>query len=839
MFLDFKQSKNFIGIALPSVVAALLMTVVFLLAQAQDPVNPLKIEYAFVEKKIENPQLLPETLQWQPFNPQKNRLAPRKGESLWLKINNLSAGSEAYTLRFEKVFMRFKLFSGAGNVIHAFGGDSGYAGFPPHLLTLNPLQDGQVYFMRIESEHQRIGPIGRIELGQRSQFIMRMLKDDLVPFFVSSILALLSVAGLLLFAFYRSVRTYLHLAMFSACVFFYLIAGLRLRHELGLDPALLGNLSLLGLFCSPIFFIKFYVNIFSIADNSWVKNTILVNALFVAVALTAMPFSNLGLLPFLTYFYALSLPIFSAVFVHSIVKLRRHPYATTFYLGFAFLFLGGLWEMANEIRLFNSNFRMLHVGILLFFICMTAMQGQFFSELFLTSRRNERAEIAARNRLQRVFDCTSALAQAHNYRDALAAVAVAISNQLSLSGHKFTIDFMLNKSAFTNAEGAGNEFLHFTFINSGEQNPGKIYEVLAPDNGKPRNSLLPVVASEPITSIPSIDEAQDLLADTRSLSPESVLTVPLESDSLDGAIILRRFDAHSFARDDHNQLFGFINAVATSLLIALKNIEYLKEVRRKAHIEAQLDAAESLQNALLPPTLNLKDVKLSSHARSAGKTGGDWFGYYYSEKRQRLFVTIGDVTGHDFAASILTGVAAGIIKSWESYNSDSYESASEAIEQLAQHVNRVMLDASQGLKFMSMLFVCLELENGLCHVVNAGHPHPMHIIPEQRPESIVVSGSLLGVEGETTYSSESIQLSAKDSIVLYTDGLLENTGPNGECISRRSILQFCKNHDFNAHNLASFVDLTREVWGSHPPDDDVSIVVITWKPEEQTAISAA
>ncbi|MEY3901402.1 MAG: hypothetical protein RL189_708 [Pseudomonadota bacterium] len=839
MFLDLKVSKNIIGVVLPILATALLLSFVSLLAKAQEPADSLKIEYAFSEKKFENPQLLPETLLWQPFNPRENRLAPSKGESLWLRFNHLSTSSESYTLRFEKVFMRFKFFNGAGKVIHSFGGDSGYAGFPPHLLTMNPAQDGKTYFMRIDSEHQRIGPIGTIELGQRSQFIMHMLKDDLVPFFVSSILALLSVSGLLLFAFYSNVRTYLHLALFSACVFFYLIAGLRLRHELGLDPALLGNLSLLGLFCSPIFFIQFYTNIFSIDGNTWVKNTVLTNTVFVAVALAALPFSDLGLLPFLTYFYALAVPIFSAVFIHSIFKLRRHPYAKTFYLGFAFLFLGGLWEMGNEIRLFNSNFRMLHVGVLLFFVCMTAMQGQFFSELFRTSQRNERAEIAARNRLQRVFDCTSALAQAHSYRDALTAVAIAISNQLSLSGYKFTIDFMINKNAFSKDVDAGSEFLHFTFVNSDEKNAGKIYEVVRPEQGRARSSLLPAFASEPLTAIPSIEEAQGVGSETSSMSPESVLTLPLESNSLDGAIILRRFDSQSFVRDDRNQLFGFINAVATSLLIALKNIEYLKEVRRKAQIEAQLDAAESLQNALLPPSLNLKDVKLSSYARSAGKTGGDWFGYYYSEKKQRFFVTIGDVTGHDFAASILTGVAAGIIKSWESYNSDSYASASEAVEQLAQHVNRVMLDSSQGLKFMSMLFVCIELENGLCHVVNAGHPHPMHIIPEQRPESIVVSGSLLGVNADTTYSSETIQLTAKDSIVLYTDGLLENTGPNGESISRRSILQFCKKTEFNAQNLDLFVDFTRDIWDSHPPDDDVSIVVLTWKPEEEAAMGAA
>jgi serine phosphatase RsbU (regulator of sigma subunit) len=815
-----------------------LPAVFFPVATAQEMQDNLQVEYSFIDENIKTPPQLNENQVWQPFNSQKNNLSPRKTEKLWLKIVTQSVNNEPVTLKFEKVFMRFKVFSRDGQMLYAFGGDKGYAGFPPHLLTLNPERNRSEFYMRVESEHQRIGPVGRIALGQRSEFLLQMLKEDLVPIFVSSILAILSISGLFLFLFYRNVRTYLHLALFSTCAFFYLVAGLRLRHQLGLDPALLGNLSLIGLFSSPLFFIKFYSNIFSIRENNWIKSALWFNVLFVAISLTGFLFSPLGLLPFLTYFYAFSVPIFTTIFTHSLLKLSKHTYAKTFYLGFAFLFLGGLWEMANEIRLFNSNFRMLHVGILLFFLCLTAMQGQFFTKLFQNSRKNELAEIAARDRLQRVFDCTYALSQARNYREALAAVASAISKQLSLSGHQFTIDFMLTRVSFMEKNNGDGEFVHFTYVNKGNHEEGEIYEISASDSDKPPNSLVPHRELTPATSIPVIRNT-DAIREYISSAPESVLTVPLETNSLDGAIIIRRYDKNSFGQDEHQQVIKFLNAVSASLLIALKNIEYLRDVRKKAQIDVQLDAAESIQSALLPPSLNLDNVALSSYARSAGKTGGDWFGYYHSEKRRRLFVTIGDVTGHDFAASIVTGVAAGIIKSWESYNSDDYDSASEAVQQLAQHVNRVMLDANRGLKFMSMLFVCLELDTGSCHVVSAGHPHPFHIVPNQRPESVVVSGSLLGIDPNATFSAETINLSPKDSLVLYTDGLLENTGPNGECMTRRSILQFCRNVVFDSVNLDSFVKFARDIWKSHPPDDDVSIVAITWKPEANTTVSAA
>lgn len=824
--------KNFMRQLILGMVS--LVSIYSTAATAQD----LQVSYSFAPRDLKVPAELPENLEWRPFNSQGNNLSPRNAEALWLKIVTRTVNHERVTLKFEKVFMRFKVFSREGEVIYSFGGDEGYAGFPPHLVTLNLATNYSEFFMRVESEYQRIGPVGSLALGQRSEFLLQMLKEDLVPLLVSSILALLSISGLFLFLFYRNVKTYFHLALFSACAFFYLIAGLRLRHQLGLNPALLGNLSLFGLFSSPIFFIKFYSNIFSLRENKWIKLTLWFNAFFVAISSTGVLFGPLGLLPFLNYFYAFAVPIFTAIFVHSVLKLRKHTYAKTFYLGFAFLFLGGMWEMANEIRIINSNIRMLHVGIMLFLLCLTAMQGQYFNQLFQNSRKNELAEIAARDRLQRVFDCTYALSQARNYRLALAAVASAIVRQHGLSGNEYTIDFMLSRASFMEKNPGNGEFVHFTYINKGNLEEGEIYEISASESNQSPSSLIPHRELAAATSIPVMQNTHAFREYSLS-SPESVLTVPLQTNSLDGAIIIRRYDKNSFGQDEQQQMINFLNAISASLLIALKNIEYLREVRNKAQLDVQLDAAEATQIALLPPPLNLENVALASYVRSAGKTGGDWFGYYHSEKKNRLFVTIGDVTGHDFAASIVTGVAAGIIKSWESYNSEDYVSSSEAVEQLAQHVNRVLLDSSRGLKFMSMLFVCLDLDSGLCHVVSAGHPHPFHIVPNQRPESVVVSGSLLGADRNATFKAETISLGPKDSIVLYTDGLLENTGPNGECITRRSILQFCRNFVLDSSNLDSFVQFARDTWKSNPPDDDVSIVSITWKPESKTKASAA
>lgn len=795
----------------------------------------LPFEFLFANSGIQKPSELSSDLTWNAFDPQKNNLAPQKQQTLWLRVTvNSAQALHQPTLKLEKVFMRFRVFSEDNEVIYSFGDGKGYAGFPPHLVTLASTSNKKIYYFRIESEHQRIGPVGTIEYGQRSDFILKMLTSDLILFFVCSILALLSLAGSALYIFYRNVSTYLYLALFSACACVYIFAGVRLRQVLGLDPGMLGNLSFLALFCAPYFFLQFYKNIFSIKTNLWMKAAIFVNIIFVIITCIGMFASNFGLLPFLTSSYFVSVPIFSGIFIHSIARLRDHPYSKTFYLGLSILLFSGLWEMANEVKLINSNFRMLHIGILLFFMCLTAMQGQFFANLFRTAKRNEQAEIASRVRLQHVLDCTYALAQTRNYRELIRTVAAAITDELNISKLKFTVDFMISKS-FVREHGSSDDILHFSYVATHEGKPGEIFEVRGSETQSHAHSPGIEETNKHLTSLPGILTAGEIPLSSANLSPHSIVTIPLGTEALDGAVIIRRYDDVAFAYEDQRHLVKFVNAVSASLLIALKNIDYVAEVKMKAILDSQLDAAETIQSALRPPPLNLKNVAFSSYTQSAGKTGGDWFGYFFSPTKNRLFITIGDVTGHDFAASILTGVVAGVIKGWEFYDSDRFESASEALQQLATHVNRVLCDSTQQMKFMTMIFLCLELETGRCHLVNAGHPHPFHIPPQTRPQSIVASGSILGENPNAIYISESIDLSPLDSLMLYTDGLLENTGPEGERISRRSLNQFSQKSSFDSRNLDNFVSFVKGTWKSQPLEDDATIVIVTWKPKDHRA----
>ena len=778
-------------------------------------------DYLFAESTIEIPSELPPE-GWLPFDPIRSDLKPQKSKSLWIRfrISNWESRQDE-SLGFEKIYTRFKFFKN-NELIESYGTAGGYAGLPPQLIQLPTPEKNSLFFMKTDSDHTRIGPVGQIKLGPHSEFILDYFQNDAVKLAVISCLGLLSLAGFILFALYRTVTTYLYLALFSLCGLLYLTAGLQSRLIFGLNPVALGNAGYMALYCAPYFFIEFYKRIFSLTSLPVYLSTLQrISFTFPLLAMISAAFFPLGLMSALTPYYLVAVPLFLGILIHAITSLRSHPYARTFFSGFVLLLFAGTWEAANEVRIINSNVKILPVGLLGFYLTLTTMQGQFFAQLFRTAKQNAENEAIAKQRLQRVLDCTNILAQSRNYKSLFEAVAKNISSELKIIGEIYSIDFLFSDIKANISDDTNDTLHHFTYQVVSPDEPGTLNEVIQDGNRNVSESQ-----RDKLTSLPGIYSA----GYHESIGgPSTTLTVPIDFGVFYGAVVVRKYGANEFSIAEREEFISFINSIAAALLISLKNIDYVTDVKKKSVMDSQMDAARAQQFALLPIAPEIENISYVSFNRSAGKTGGDWHDCFYDERNQRLYITIGDVTGHDFAASIITGVAAGAVRAWKEHSADSICPAPKALEEMACLTNRVLCSSSQGLKFMTMIFICLELESGVLHIINAGHPHPFHLSDSKKPITLAMSGHILGQSTEYEFQSESIQLQENDRIFLYTDGLFDNESLNGEKLKRRSFINLWKNVDDYDRNFNNFVNELNNVWKESELEDDVTCVMLGWR----------
>jgi serine phosphatase RsbU (regulator of sigma subunit) len=104
---------------------------------------------------------------------------------------------------------------------------------------------------------------------------------------------------------------------------------------------------------------------------------------------------------------------------------------------------------------------------------------------------------------------------------------------------------------------------------------------------------------------------------------------------------------------------------------------------------------------------------------------------------------------------------------------------------------------------------------------------------------IVSSGHILGQSIESKFVAEKHQLTAGDALLLYTDGLFENSGENGECLSRRGLAKaLATNH--SAHEIMqTTLEKSQKIWGNRTPEDDVTLVTVMWRPQARASQRSA
>lgn len=265
------------------------------------------------------------------------------------------------------------------------------------------------------------------------------------------------------------------------------------------------------------------------------------------------------------------------------------------------------------------------------------------------------------------------------------------------------------------------------------------------------------------------------------------------------------------------------------------------EIRRR--LELELEDAKVVQKALLPTESQFPGCEIARHYQAASETGGDWYGYYHSPDSQTITFYMGDVTGHGLPSALLSGVVCGAVYSSE-YTHGILASVAARIasdrqlRNIADVVNRIVLQTGKGELMMTMAFMHVSLRTGQVAFLNAGHnmPYLVKSPPSGDAPSVtnlVARGSRLGESAKPEFDVVHTKLDPGDVIVLYTDGLMENQGPDGRVFSVREMKQVLQARRSATEIRDELVARAKGVWGDQPVADDHSILVFRWTPAAQ------
>ncbi len=248
----------------------------------------------------------------------------------------------------------------------------------------------------------------------------------------------------------------------------------------------------------------------------------------------------------------------------------------------------------------------------------------------------------------------------------------------------------------------------------------------------------------------------------------------------------------------------------------------LEQKKRSAH------RAKLIQEALIRRPEEESGLNFELLYQAADNTGGDWCSAFYSEKLDRLYVFIGDVTGHGLPAAIITSMVATAIDSGI-HLLDQYDpcSRSKALNFLAERTNDLVFKTgSRSGRNMTMGFICIDLASRQGTYLNAGH-NEFYFIKRDGVRAMIRPGSILGFGREPQFKTTDFEYEKGDLLLGFTDGLIENTSKLGEKINMKQLLQNFKSQNHTPKDLINHISTTMsQTWQGHDYDDDVSLLAV-------------
>jgi serine phosphatase RsbU (regulator of sigma subunit)/anti-sigma regulatory factor (Ser/Thr protein kinase) len=254
------------------------------------------------------------------------------------------------------------------------------------------------------------------------------------------------------------------------------------------------------------------------------------------------------------------------------------------------------------------------------------------------------------------------------------------------------------------------------------------------------------------------------------------------------------------------------------LIVALAEV-YAQALERTRLFEAQRSIAADLQRALLPAALPRVDGARYA-ARylpwtEAADVGGDWYDVIRLDA-DTVAVTIGDVAGHSVQAAATMGLIRNAVR--------AYALERHSATSVVERTNR-MLVLTEPDAVATCCYIELHLSEGTATAVIAGHLPPVQLRDGEATVMALRTGPPLGVVANATYTDTTVLLPAGASLLLYTDGLVEDRRYDIE----RGLRDLCKAiAQTVGDDPRALVDrvLAAEV-GPHPRSDDAALLALT------------
>ncbi len=321
-----------------------------------------------------------------------------------------------------------------------------------------------------------------------------------------------------------------------------------------------------------------------------------------------------------------------------------------------------------------------------------------------------------------------------------------------------------------------------------------------------------------LTSNAQIDERLDNRASVKLYGLRSVLCVPITlKDKILGVVYVdNRFQNGIFQQED----LELLQSLASSAGIAIENARLYQVAVEKGRMERELQVAREVQIGLIPTkTPQIKGWEFAACWKPAHEVSGDFYDFI-ALPEERTGLVVADVSDKGMPAAMFMALSRSLIRAVAGSNQDPAADITEA--------NRLIWQDAAEEMFITLFYAQMDEHSGKIIYVNAGH-NPPYLIKAENGQVVELArtGMAAGVEGDTTYQNGEIHMRKGDSLLIYTDGIVDTIGPESMYGADRLKDTFKKHSGYSAKKtLAAIESELCDYNRDEIPFDDITMLIV-------------
>jgi CHASE2 domain-containing sensor protein len=265
-----------------------------------------------------------------------------------------------------------------------------------------------------------------------------------------------------------------------------------------------------------------------------------------------------------------------------------------------------------------------------------------------------------------------------------------------------------------------------------------------------------------------------------------------------------------------------------SFLLCLFGMFCLESMVNAAQIRAAKVeglAAGAVQKELFPASvINEGEYLVRAVNIPCEEVGGDFFDFQVIDGRN-LFFILGDVSGHGVPAALVTVMAKTAIEVLR-------QAQIFSVESFLKSFNQLTIRLLKKKRMMTAILGTLDLNTHELKIHHAGHLFPVLVSQDGTIREVKGISCPLGVSRKTVFPEIELVIQPGESLVIYTDGIVEATNWNRK---EYSFERWYDNLSRVVPGLVATDDLypllegVRKHAEGRPFADDVTMLVITRK----------